>query len=70
MFGYSQLAVTFKEVEDNMVKEFDRSYLTTLGVGGGRLYSLRIQTSSERYAQDVDRLDGIRRSFKCKEVDV
>jgi len=43
-----QLAVTFKEVEDNMVKEFDRSYLTTLGVAGGRLYVSK--------AHDVDSL--------------
>ena len=43
-----QLAVTFKEVEDNMVKEFDRSYLTTLGVAGGRLYGSK--------AHDVDSL--------------
>jgi len=40
--------VTFKEVEDNMVKEFDRSYLTTLGVAGGRLYVSK--------AHDVDSL--------------
>ena len=34
----SQLAVTFKEVEENMVKEFEREYLTTLGVANERLY--------------------------------
>ena len=64
----SQLAVTYKEVEENMVKEFDREYLTTLGVANQRLYSLRIQTSSAKYASDVDRLDAIRKSFRVKEV--
>ncbi len=64
----SQLAVTFKEVEENMVKEFDREYLTTLGVANERLYSLRIQTSSAKYASDAERLDAIRKSFRVKEV--
>jgi len=64
----SQLAVTFKEVEENMVKEFEREYLTTLGVANERLYSLRIQTSSAKYASDAERLDAIRTSFRVKEV--
>ena len=64
----SQLAVTFKEVEENMVKEFDREYLTTLGVANERLYSLRIQTSSAKYASDAERLDAIRTSFRVKDV--
>jgi len=31
---------------------------------------LRVQTSSDKYDKDVERLDAIRRSFQCKEVDL
>jgi hypothetical protein len=64
----NQLAVTQAEIDGAIVKEFDRYYLTTLGVGNSRLYSLRVQTSVAAFDTDSDRLERIGKSFVCKEV--
>ena len=66
----NQLAVTQSEIDEAIVKEFDRYYLTTLGVANSRLYSLRTQTSVAKYDADKERLDRIGKSFICKEVQV
>ncbi|KAF8072453.1 PPD1 [Scenedesmus sp. PABB004] len=49
--------------------EWDRRFLTTLGVANKRLYELRLQTSSETYDADKPGLDVIRSSFKVVEVE-
>lgn len=65
----NQLAVTQGEIEDAIVQEFDRRYLTVLGTAGNRLYEFRLQTDEETFKKDPDRLLKIAQSFKCKEVD-
>eukprot|EP00890_Picochlorum_soloecismus_P004635 jgi/Picsp_1/5172/NSC_02535-R1_lumenal -like protein len=65
----NQLAVTQGEIDDAIVQEFDRRYLTVLGAAGNRLYEFRLQTDEETFKKDPDRLLKIAQSFKCKEVD-
>ena len=65
----NQLAVTQGEIDDAIVQEFDRRYLTVLGAAGNRLYEFRLQTDEKTFKKDPDRLLKIAQSFKCKEVD-
>lgn len=50
--------------------EWDRVFLTTLGVANKRLYELRVQSSVEAYDKDENGISKIRDSFTCKEVEV
>jgi hypothetical protein len=45
----NQLAVTQDEIEDGVVTEWDRRYVTVLGVANKRLYQLRLQTAWDTY---------------------
>jgi hypothetical protein len=49
--------------------EWDRRFLTTLGVANQRAYELRMQTGSNTYEQDKPVLDLIRTSFRTFEVE-
>ena len=64
----NQLAVTQTEIDEGITLEWDRRYLTILGVANKRLYSLRLQTSSKVFEKDPERLLSVARSFTCKEV--
>jgi hypothetical protein len=64
----NQLAVTQAEVDDGVELEWDRRYLTVLGVANRRLYQFRLQTANSTFEKDSERLLGIARSFTCKEV--
>ena len=45
----NQLAVSLDEVDSGSQLEWERHYLTTLGVANKRLYELRIQTTQAAY---------------------
>jgi hypothetical protein len=47
----NQLAVTQREVDDATELEWDRRFLTVLGVANRRLYELRLQSSNESFEQ-------------------
>jgi hypothetical protein len=64
----NQLAVTQTEIDDGIELEWDRRFLTVLGVANKRLYSWRLQTSNKVFEKDPERLLSVARSFKCKEV--
>ncbi|KAL4429180.1 hypothetical protein ABPG77_010159 [Micractinium sp. CCAP 211/92] len=64
----NQLAVTQAEIEEGVVLEWDRIYLTVLGVAGKRLYEFRLQAATAAFEKDSDRLLRIARSFQCREV--
>jgi hypothetical protein len=52
----NQLAVTQEEVEEGMITEWDRRYVTVLGVANKRLYQLRLQTAWATYDSQKVRL--------------
>uniref|UniRef100_A0A061SP80 Lumenal-like protein n=1 Tax=Tetraselmis sp. GSL018 TaxID=582737 RepID=A0A061SP80_9CHLO len=60
----SQMAVSPNERSQEL--EFDRRLITTLGTAKGRLYELRIQTSSDQYDAQKDVISTIQQSFRCK----
>lgn len=64
----NQLAVTQAEVQAGVELEWDRRFLTVLGVAGKRLYELRLQTAEATYAKDSSSLERIVESFRCYEV--
>jgi hypothetical protein len=64
----NQLAVTQAEVEDGMELEWDRRFLTVLGVANGRLYSLRLQAADKAFNADPARFQSIASSFRCYQV--
>jgi len=64
----NQLAVTQQEIDEAMVVEWDRQFISVLSVANRRLYSLRLQTSTASYAKDPERLLRTAESFRCKEV--
>ena len=64
----NQLAVTQTEIDQGIELEWDRKYLTVLGVANKRLYSWRLQTSNKNFEKDPERLLSVARSFVCKEV--
>lgn len=64
----NQLAVTQQEINEGIELEWDRKYLTVLGVANRRLYSFRLQTSTTVFEKDTPRLLRIAQSFSCKEV--
>lgn len=57
------------EVMKDYGLEWDRRFITTLGVANKRLYELRLQTSSGTYEQDKPQIDLIQKSFKVVEVE-
>jgi len=59
-----QLAITAEEREGALELEWDRRLLITLGVGGKRLYELRLQTASRTADEDRERLRTIQESFR------
>lgn len=54
----NQLAVSLSEVDTGSQLEWERHYLTTLGVANKRLYEFRIQTSETAYAKAEVRCQG------------
>ena len=64
----NQLAVTQGEIDDAVVLEFDRKYLTVLGAANNRLYAMRLQTGTATFDKNPDRLYKVAESFVCKEV--
>lgn len=64
----NQLAVTQAEVDAGVELEWDRRFVTVLGVASKRLYELRIQTAESTYAKDSASLMRIIDSFQCYEV--
>jgi len=61
-----QMAVTGAERFQEL--EFDRRLVTTLGTAGGRLYEMRLQTSSEAFEAQKEGLAKIYESFRCVKV--
>ena len=47
----NQLAVSQKQIDAAMELEWDRRYITVLGVANRRLYEFRLQTANESYDQ-------------------
>ena len=47
----NQLAVSQKQIDAAMELEWDRRYITVLGVANKRLYEFRLQTANESYDQ-------------------
>ncbi|KAK9819630.1 hypothetical protein WJX72_000479 [[Myrmecia] bisecta] len=66
----NQLSVTQREVNEGVELEWDRRYITVLGVANKRLYEFRLQTSRQSFEQSQDVLLRVAQSFRCKEVDV
>jgi hypothetical protein len=66
----NQLAVTQGEIDEAIVLEFDRKYLTVLGAANNRLYALRLQTGTATFDKDPERLYKVAQSFTCKSVDI
>lgn len=64
----NQLAVTQEEISEGIEMEWDRQYLTVLGVANGRLYQFRLQAPSTSFINDSKRLFDIAQSFQCKEI--
>jgi hypothetical protein len=64
----NQLAVSQAEIDEGMELEWDRRFLTVLGVANQRLYSLRLQASDASFEKDPARFLGIAQSFKCYAV--
>jgi PsbP len=64
----NQLAVTQTEIDQGIELEWDRRFLTVLGVANKRLYSWRLQTSNKVFEKDPERLLSVAKSFQCKEV--
>jgi len=64
----NQLAVTQAEVDKGVELEWDRRFVTVLGVASKRLYELRLQTAEATYAKDSAALGRIIESFQCNEV--
>lgn len=48
----NQLAVSQKQVDEALELEWDRRYLTVLGVANKRLYEFRLQTLSSTFDED------------------
>jgi len=65
----NQLAVSQKEIDAGSELEWERHYLTTLGVANKRLYEFRIQTSQAAYDKAEPTLRGIFNSFRVREVE-
>ena len=63
-----QLAVTQQEVDAAVELEWDRRYLTVLGVANRRLYQLRLQAANAAFEKDAARLERIAQSFQCRTV--
>lgn len=64
----NQLAVTQGEIDEAIELEFDRRYLTVLGTANNRLYAMRLQTNSDTFKRDPERLYKVAQSFACKQV--
>lgn len=64
----NQLAVTQGEIDEAIELEFDRRYLTVLGTANNRLYAMRLQTNSDTFKRDPERLYKVAQSFVCKQV--
>lgn len=62
----NQLAVTQDEISGAIELEWDRRYLTVLGVANGRLYQFRLQSPTATFEKDSQRLFDIAYSFRCK----
>lgn len=58
------------EVQAEYGVEWDRRYVTVLGVANQRLYEMRLQTSSRKYETSLPVLRGIMDSFAVREVDI
>ena len=57
-----------QEIEAGVVLEWDRIYLSVLGVAGKRLYEFRLQADNGIFQKDPSRLLTVGTSFACKEV--
>lgn len=66
----NQLAVSQKQIEAAMELEWDRRYITVLGVANKRLYEFRLQTASDTYDTAKDTLLFMAQSFRCYDVEV
>lgn len=64
----NQLAVSQEEIDAGVELEWDRRYLTVIGVANKRLYEFRLQTATATYEKDQARLQSITQSFRCREV--
>uniref|UniRef100_A0A7S2XH31 PsbP C-terminal domain-containing protein n=1 Tax=Lotharella oceanica TaxID=641309 RepID=A0A7S2XH31_9EUKA len=64
----NQLAVTAEEMEKGMEQEFDRTYVTSIGVANNRVYDLRLQTGTDALQSSKGTFDTIMASFEVSEV--
>ncbi len=64
----NQLAVTQGEIDEAVILEFDRKYLTVLGAANNRLYAMRLQTGTATFDKNPERLYKVAQSFVCKDV--
>jgi len=65
----NQLAVSQRQIEAAMELEWDRRYITVLGVANKRLYEFRLQTAQETYPSAKDTLLFMAQSFRCYDVE-
>ena len=56
------------EIDAGMEVEWERRYLSVLGVANRRLYEMRLQTSEAAWTADPARLTAIADSFRCRDV--
>ncbi|KAK9842948.1 hypothetical protein WJX74_004754 [Apatococcus lobatus] len=64
-----QLAVSPQARDMGMEMEWDRRFISVLGVANKRLYQLRLQTADQSYQRNKAVLDQIAQSFQCMEVE-
>ncbi|KAK9814940.1 hypothetical protein WJX73_002551 [Symbiochloris irregularis] len=65
----NQLAVYQRKLDSGLQLEWDRRYITTLGVANNQLYQLRLQTATKQYDKSEGMLLDIAHSFQCTEVE-
>ncbi|KAK9834317.1 hypothetical protein WJX81_006439 [Elliptochloris bilobata] len=63
----NQLAADPRDRAEQLL-EWDRRYVTVLGVANQRLYSFRLQTANDTYDRAQESLLQIAHSFRCKDV--
>ncbi|GAB5355898.1 hypothetical protein AAMO2058_000244400 [Amorphochlora amoebiformis] len=64
----NQLAVSQEAIDAAIELEFDRTYITTIGVANNKVYDLRLQTASETYPSSSGVFDTILNSFEVANV--
>lgn len=64
----NQLAVSGTDMAAAVELEWDRRFVTVLGVANRRLYELRLQASAKEFEANRDALLYVATSFQCRTV--